>query len=425
MQKRISLLILIFIILTNFVNIILADDYNEYLEEIEKILNVEVQASGSIGNEPTINARHSIILERGTKKVLYGKCEEERCKMASTTKIMTAIVVIENCKDIGKYTTISRKAATTSGSRLGLSTNNKITIKDLLYGLMLVSGNDAAIALSEAIGGTTENFVNMMNKKALELELKNTHFVTPHGLDEENHYTTAYELAILADYALNNEIFSKIVKTTNYTVRIDNKTKELKNTNELLGYLEGIYGVKTGFTNGANRCLVTSCKRKNLDIICVVLGCDTKKDRTIDSINLINYAFNNFSKVNIKEIIYGNFEKWKLKYRNSFFINKGINSKIDLYLDESQLPYEEVAIKNESINDILISISAEFQHEAPLEKNTKIGTIDIKIDKNNFFSIDILNKNTIKRKDIINYLEKFVKNYHTYFKNIDNIFKKE
>ena len=167
----------------------------------------------------------------------------------------------------------------------------------------MVSGNDAAVALAEYVGNDLDGFSLLMNSKAKELNLLSTHFVSPHGLDHENHYTTAYELAKLTDYALQNEVFSKIVNTDTYTININNSPKNLHNTNELLGYIDGVYGVKTGFTNGANRCLVSACKRNNIDVISIVLGCDTKKDRTLDSINLINYTFENYESVNIKEII--------------------------------------------------------------------------------------------------------------------------
>ena len=172
---------------------------------------------------------------------------------------------------------------------------------------MLKSGNDAAVALAEYAGGSIENFSLMMNKKAQELTLSGTHFVTPHGLDSDEHFTTALDLAYLADYALKNETFAKIVKTKTCTILINNQPLTISNTNELLGNFEGIYGVKTGFTNGANRCLVTSCKRNDLDFICVVLGCDTKKDRTRDSIKLLDYSFKNFSVVNFKKIATNNY----------------------------------------------------------------------------------------------------------------------
>ena len=136
-------------------------------------------------------------------------------------------------------------------------------------------------------------------------------FESPHGLDSDGHYTTAYELALLSDYALKNKTFLQIVGTYNYTISINGHPKSLTNTNELLGNLNGVYGIKTGFTNGANRCLVTACKRNDMDIICVVLGCDTKKLRTSDSIKLIEYTFSNFEYVNIQEKIDTELENWK------------------------------------------------------------------------------------------------------------------
>jgi D-alanyl-D-alanine carboxypeptidase len=146
---------------------------------------------------------------------------------------MTATIVIENA-NLYDTVTISSKASGTGGSRLGLKTGDIITVHDLLYGLLLCSGNDAAVALAEYVCGSVAEFAQMMNNKAEELGLTSTHFVTPHGLDNEDHYTTAYELAILADYALQNETFANIVNTKKYTVSINGYSKALSNTNELL-----------------------------------------------------------------------------------------------------------------------------------------------------------------------------------------------
>lgn len=279
---------------------------------------------------------------------------------------------------------------------------------------MMVSGNDAAVALAEFIGGSIDGFSFMMNQKANELGLNSTHFVTPHGLDQEEHYTTAYELAIIADYALNNKTFAKIVKTSHYTVLINNNSKTLHNTNELLGYFDGVYGVKTGFTNGANRCLVTACKRGDLDIICVVLGCDTKKDRTLDSIELLNFSLNNFSVVNIRTMIEKNFANW-LEQSPSFHINKGVTSELNLYLNEAQIPFDSIAVKKDSVNNIETPISFSSSFEAPLFKNSVIGKMDIFIDDVNYSSIEILNKNTIVKKNALHYLNIFMENYFNYF----------
>lgn len=281
----------------------------------------------------------------------------------------------------------------------------------------MVSGNDAAVALSEFISGNVESFAELMNLKANELGLKFSHFVSPHGLDSDEHYTTAYDLAILADYALKNPVFAKIVNTSNYSITINNYSKSLHNSNELLGYLDGVYGVKTGFTNGANRCLVTSCKRDNLDIICVVLGCDTKKDRTLDSTNLINYIFNNFSVVNLKNLIEKNFEDWEKNSSTKFKIDKGTSSSLNLKLNFEEIPYENIAINNSNINNIFTPIYTDFEFIAPLNENAVIGKMDIYIDNTLFFSVNILNENKVERKDISYYLNNFTKNYFLYLQN--------
>ena len=278
----------------------------------------------------------------------------------------------------------------------------------------MVSGNDAAVALSEFISGNVESFAELMNLKANELGLKSSHFVSPHGLDSDEHYTTAYDLAILTDYALKNPVFAKIVNTSNYSITINNYSKSLHNSNELLGYLDGVYGVKTGFTNGANRCLVTSCKRDNLDIICVVLGCDTKKDRTLDSTNLINYIFNNFSVVNLKNLIEKNFEDWEKNSSTKFKIDKGTSSSLNLKLNFEEIPYENIAINNSNINNISTPIYTDFEFIAPLNENAVIGKMDIYIDNILFFSVNILNENKVERKDILYYLNNFTKNYFLY-----------
>ena len=408
--RKITLLCLLFFFI--FPAFSFADDYNE---DVALNLLLESPVSTNLADKPSINSHYSVVLDRSSKTILYGKNEKEKCKMASTTKIMTAIVVIENCKNLDDIVTISKKSANTGGSRLGLSTNDKLSVKNLLYGLMMVSGNDAAVALAEFIGGGIENFSTLMNNKANQLGLSSTHFVTPHGLDQEEHYTTAYELAILTDYCLKNETFRKIVNTKNCTITINNSPKNLNNTNELLGYLDGVYGVKTGFTNGANRCLVTACKRSNLDIICVVLGADTKKNRTLDSINLINYVFNSFTVVNIKDIVYKEFESWNYKNPPLFTINKGINPNLDLYIDNSSFPYENIAINNNSLNKINVKINHFSTFDAPLCENTLIGIINVKIENTELFQISILNKNPVLKKDVFYYLRYF---FEKYFKEI-------
>ena len=285
-------ILLSFIVLTFLLSssAIFADDI-EYPEEVDSsIIETEseeiVETSSNKDKKLNLNSRSCIVYDRTNKQILFGKNEYNKVKMASTTKIMTAIVVIEK-GDLNRTIEVSKKAANTGGSRLGLKTGDKVTVHDLLYGLMLCSGNDAAVALAESTAGSIADFSELMNNKAQELGLANSHFESPHGLDSDNHYTTAYELAKLSDYALNNKTFSQIVGTKTYTATINGNPKNLSNTNELLGNLNGVYGIKTGFTNGANRCLVTACKRNDMDIICVVLGAYTKKFITQYIIKLI------------------------------------------------------------------------------------------------------------------------------------------
>jgi len=227
------------------------------------------------------------------------------------------------------------------------------------------------VALAEQVSGSISEFANLMNKKAKELNLKDTHFVTPHGLDEEEHYTTAHELAKIADYALNIKEIEQIVKTKEYTVTINGYPKNIRNTNELLGYLEGVYGVKTGFTNGANRCLVTSIKRENMNIICVVLGADTKKDRTKDSIELIEYAFSSYQMIDLKYMIEDEFDT--LVEKSKFHINKGINNNLGIDLEKNNISY--YPIYKEDIKDIKIETEIKTKLEAPIYKNENIRKI--------------------------------------------------
>ena len=298
---------------------------------------------------------------------------------------------------------------------MGLSTDDKVSVRDVLYGLLMVSGNDAAVALAEFVSGNIDDFAILMNEKVLNLGLTSSHFVTPHGLDQDEHYTTAFELAKIADYALCNDVFSKIVRTSNYTVTIDGNPKNLHNTNELLGNLDGVYGVKTGFTNGANRCLVTSCKRGNLDIICVVLGCDTKKDRTLDSAKLINYVFSNFSVVNVYDIIKSKFDIWVSTQSKNVSIEKCTNSISNFVLDESQIQFKNITVNNSNLNNINVSIDFTNDFIAPLPKNSIIGQMTVNINDFDYFSVDILNEHTINRKNVFDYLNSFFVNYIGYF----------
>ena len=245
-----------------------------------------------------------------------------------------------------------------------------------------------------------------MNKKAEEIGLKDTHFITPHGLDNDEHYTTAYELAVLTDYALKNDAFARIVRTKQTVININGINRSIYNTNELLGYMQGVDGVKTGFTNNAGRCLVTSCTRNGDQIITVVLGCDTKKQRTSDSTKLIEYAFQNYTRINIEEKIKKEYENWKQINQNRIYINKAEQKTIQLGI--SEIKTKEIPIKKGEEKNITIEINAIYNYEAPLLKGTKIGNIIVKNNEEIIETIDIICEKTIEKKNYFTYLKELI-----------------
>ena len=417
---KIFLFLLIFLLFFHFSFCnVYADDLDFDIEPIDiNSISTKETSNTITADFPSLNSRSCVVLDRISKKILFGKNENTKVKMASTTKIMTAIIVIENY-DLTLEATISKKASNTGGSRLGLKSGDKITIHDLLYGLLLCSGNDAAVALAENVAGSVENFSILMNQKASELNLNNTHFSSPHGLDSDDHYTTAYELSLLSDYALKNPTFLKIVGTKNYTITINNYPKTLSNTNELLNNLEGVYGIKTGFTNGANRCLVTACKRGDMDIICVVLGADTKKLRTQDSIKLIEYSFKNFEYINIEELATEKLETWKLSHLSNFSVSKSKTNDISFSLGNLDTPI--IPLQKEFLNDVNSFIYIDNTLKAPLYSNQTVGFIKFTSNGTELSNINIIINNAIPRKSIVDYLCLFFKNsaktYNTFIKN--------
>ena len=354
-------------------------------------------------NDLSVNAKASIMVEANSGKIIHEENAKTQNYPASVTKILTAILVIENC-ELDDVATVSQSAIShipTGYVTAPLFIGEQMRIEDLLYALMLKSANDAAYVLAEHVGGSVEGFSEMMNKKAEELGCENSHFVNPNGIHNSNHYTTAYELAKLADYALKNSVFSTIVKTKYVTIKINNQPKELKNTNELLlADVEGVYGVKTGFTGNAGRCLVTSVKRNNMDLIIVVLGADTRKDRAKDTLKLIDYAFKEFKMKSIEETAQEEYEMWKNANESRITINKG-TSKLKTKLGDIKI--KQIATNKE--------LSAEVHNinylKAPVEAGSKIGEIIIKNGDNIIEKVDIEAKKSIQKNNIKNYFELF------------------
>ena len=352
--------------------------------------------------EIKINARNAIVYDRKYKKVLYEKNMNEKVPNASTTKILTAIVAYENA-DMDEMVTVSKKAANTGGSRVGLRTGDKVLLGDLMHGLLICSGNDAAVAISEHVGESEEKFCEMMNKKAKEIGAVNTNFVTPHGLDRENHYSTAYDLALIADYAMNIDYIKNIVCKKTANIKINDYTKMLTTTNEMLTTYDGADGIKTGYTSKAGRCLVTSVTRDDWQLICVVLGCDTKNFRTSDSIKLLDYAFNSYEFFDIASIV---------KKECTIFVEKGKNSKYILNFNEKYI----LPLKTSEIEKLHVKYDLKKNFVAPINIGEKIGEITIYCDDKLLKTFEIANDSLILRKTAIDYIEMISNNLFKYLK---------
>ena len=245
---------------------------------------------------PQFHAKYVYVMDNETGRCLYEKQGYDRTAMASTTKIMTAIIVLEK-GDLNSIITISANAASTEGSVMHLKKNEKISVNDLLFGLLIKSGNDAAVALAEAVSGSVEEFCKLMNAKAKELGANDTHFTSPHGLDDDDHYTTARDLAIIASYAMKKDIFRQIVSTKTTSVN----GHYLANTNDLLWSAEGVEGIKTGYTGNAGRCIVLFINKNDVQLIAVLLGCETADQRSEDGKSIANYFPGNYSVCHVLE----------------------------------------------------------------------------------------------------------------------------
>lgn len=251
------------------------------------LLNLIYPSDGQA--EPGVSASNAILIEQSTGRVLFEKQAHEKELIASITKIMTGLLAIESGMMEEKATT-SRKAVYTEGSSIYLEQGEKITIEDLVYGLMLRSGNDAAIALSEHIGGSEEGFVYLMNEKADWLGMTNSNFENPHGLDSDNHYSTAYDMALLMSRAMDNEQFREVSETISY--QSSNRSYSWQNKNKLLTqYYDSSTGGKTGFTRSSGRTLVSSANKNGMDLIAVTLNAQNDWK---DHIAMFEWGYENF-----------------------------------------------------------------------------------------------------------------------------------
>ena len=349
-----------------------------------------VQAESS---EITTYSPACLLMEASTGKVIYEKNAHTRMYPASTTKIMTAILVLEN-GNLADTVTVSENAVLSipnGYSTAQLQIGEQLTVEQLLYALMLPSANDAAVALAEYIAGSVDSFAAMMNTKAVEIGCTDTHFVNPNGVHDENHYSTAYDLALMGQYAMQNTTFRSIVSTTQFSLPITNKyptaDRIYHNNNLLLSssllsnghnyYYPYCTGIKTGYTDSAKSCIVASAKKDNMELIAVVLGGETLENglsgRFLDCQTLFDYGFNNYSFHTI-------LEKSSVVQETEIINGTEETRNLELLAENDLTVFAKNDVDLESITPT-ISIT---NHSAPISKSSIVGTVSYTVDGETF-----------------------------------------
>lgn len=248
-----------------------------------------------------VNARCAIALDKESHRVLYEQNAYEIVPMASTTKILTSLIAIEQ-GDLDKSVKISKKAASVRGSKVGYKENEEIKLKELVFGLMFKSGNDAAIAIAEELGGSIEGFAEIMNHYARGIGILDSHFESPHGLDSSKHYSCAYDLALLSAKGMDYDLFREIVGSKSISKEKYNFTRDYNNINKILWKIPGANGIKTGYTGQAGKCLVSSIDDNGKDIIIVVLNCPDRWNVTEEIYKHVKETVA-FENINVKELV--------------------------------------------------------------------------------------------------------------------------
>ena len=319
-----------------------------------------------------ISAKSAILIEAESGRVLYEQNAFEKMPMASTTKIMTAIVALEN-SGLGEIVEVGPNASGVEGSSIWLSVGEKITLSDMLFGLMLASGNDAAIAIAEHVGGSLEKFVEMMNSKAKEIGAYNTHFCNPNGLPVDNHYTTAYDLALISAHAMKNEFFREVVKTEYKEIPWQGHewNRVVKNKNKILWQYQGGNGIKTGFTKDAGKCLSAAAERDGLQLISVVL---CAPDMFRDCMELMDYGFDNYSNRLIQQAG---------EHIGDVTVTRGVEENFSVYTREDVY----YPLTDEEFESLVKRVYIEKEIDAPVTEGQKIGSIDIWLGSNQIYSL--------------------------------------
>lgn len=356
----------------------------------------------------SLKSKSAILIEASTGKVIYEQNADEQLHPASMTKIMSLILImdaIENNKlKLDDDVVISKEASSMGGSQVYVNEGETYKVEELLKGVAIASANDAVVALAEKIAGSKEKFVSNMNDKAKELELKNTNFVNPHGLDDENHFSSARDMSIMAKELLKyKDILNYTSRYEDYFKKKDGSSIWLVNTNKLVKFYNGMDGLKTGYTSSAGYCLTATASRNNLRFISVVMGEESIENRTEDTLKLLNYGFNTIK----KEVIMKSNNKIGEKVFD--LANK---DKVDVYLKNDVVKVYDI---NSSKLNFNYKIYYDKNIKLPLKKNNKIGYVEIKLDDGSIIKEDLIIKENIKK---ISFISLFRKNLNIFSSGI-------
>ncbi len=339
------------------------------------------------------NAKSAIMIEASTGEILFQKNKDEKLAPASMTKMMSMLLIMEEIENgnlkWNEMITTSEKASSMGGSQIFLKVGEKMTVEDLLKGVAIASGNDAVVALAERVSGSEEQFVKRMNTRAKDLGLKNTNFINATGLTADNHYSSAYDMSLIAKELVKHEKILEFTSTYEDYLRKDTKSPFwLVNTNRLVRFKEGVDGLKTGFTDEAGYCLTATMKKDNMRLITVVMKEENTSKRSADTTKMLDYGFNIYMVQTILD------EKTTIE-KKKVELGKTLTTEI--------VPKENITILNKKSDDQKnITYKTNINKIiAPVKKGDKVGTIDIIEDNNIISTIDATVKEDISKANFL------------------------
>lgn len=377
MKKFIAFILVISISILNMTSYVLADDTDDNIE---------------------ITAKSGVAIEMSTGKILYQDNAFEELPLASITKVMTMLLVMESIENgdisVEQMATTSSHASSMGGSQIWLKENEQMSVADLLKACAVASANDAAMVLAELVGGSEENFVSMMNTRASELGMNNTNFINPTGLDASEHYSSAYDIALMSCELMTHEYITTL--TSIWIDSLRDGATELVNTNKLVRFYDGCTGLKTGTTDDAGSCLSATATREGISIVAVVLGAENSTDRFNDAKKLLDMSFTNYA---IYELSPENTNMPMIK------VTGGLQEEVDVQVRE----YLTLVVDKADITSIKSVISIDESFDAPIHEGDKLGEILVLHGEEELAILDLIATHSVEEKTFLDYFNEIFK----------------